>query len=85
MDAEASSAPDFRPPQPPQFINSWVVENRSAEDAENTEVRLLERFQQIANLAVERRVLSSHVFDFPDRMDDGRVMLAAKAAADLGE
>jgi len=41
--------------------------------------------KEIADQAVEIRVLFAEILDLPDRVDHGRVMLAAKAATDFGQ
>src|SRR6202011_1087106 len=46
---------------------------------------LAESLQEIVNLAVEIRGPLPELLDLPDRVDHGRVVLAAEAAADLGQ
>ena len=47
--------------------------------------RSTERLQKFIDDCVERGIVLAFVFDFSDGVNDGRVMLAAKALPDLGE
>src|SRR5438309_6619378 len=51
----------------------------------NIKELLAESLEEVVDLAVEIRVPLAEVLDLPDRVDHRRVMLAAEAAADLGQ